>query len=132
MASRNLIFYRIVVQETQNFGDIMAKLILEDIKKTLGLLTDNLGFDLDLLIFLNSSKVNLVQLGVTEMQIDIDEKTEWPTFVNSLVGDLTKHYLNAKARQLFDPVASETIANTIDAAIIELEGRLMHEIEETP
>ncbi len=131
MAQRNLIFYRIVVQEIQNFGDIMGKLILENIKTTLGLLTDNLGFDLDLLIFLNSSKVNLVQLGVTEMEIDIDEKTEWPTFTNFLVGDLVKHYLNAKARQLFDPSASETIASTIDDSIIELEARLMHELEET-
>lgn len=110
----------------------MAKLILEDVKKTLGLLTDNLGFDLDLLIFLNSSKVTLVQLGVIEMEIDIDEETEWPTFANPLVGDLVKHYLNAKARQLFDPMASETIADTIDASITELEGRLMHELEETP
>lgn len=129
---RNSKFYRIVVQETQNFGDIMAKLILEDIKTTLGLLPDNLGFDLELLIFVNSSKVNLVQLGVTEMEIIIDETTEWPAFTNSLVGDLTKHYINLKARQTFDPIASETIAKTINGAVTELEGRLLHELEETP
>lgn len=105
--------------------------ILEDMKTTLGLLPDNLGFNLDLLIFINSSKVNLVQLGVTEMDIDIDEETDWPAFTNSLVGDLTKHYINLKARQTFDPIASETIAKTVVFSITELEGRLMHELEET-
>jgi hypothetical protein len=109
----------------------MAKTILEDIKTTLGLLPDNLGFDLELLIFVNSAKVNLVQLGVTEMEIDIDEATQWPEFTSSLVGDLSRHYINLKARQTFDPVASETIAKTINVSVTELEGRLLHEIEET-
>lgn len=109
----------------------MAQTILEDIKTTLGLLPDNLGFNLELLIFVNSSKVNLVQLGVTEMEIDITEDTEWPVFVNSLVGDLAKHYINLKARQTFDPIASETIAKTVSGAVTELEGRLLHELEET-
>lgn len=108
----------------------MANLILGDIKATLGLLPDNLGFDLDLLIFLNSAKVSLVQLGVIEMEITIDETTEWPIFTNSTVGDLAKHYLNAKARQTFDPIASETIAKTISFSVSELEGRILHEIEE--
>jgi hypothetical protein len=110
----------------------MATTILEDIKTTLGLLPDNLGFDLDLLIFVNSAKVNLVQLGVTEMNIIIDEQTQWPAFTNSAVGDLTKHYINAKARQMFDPIASETIAKTINTSVVELEGRLLHELEENP
>lgn len=108
----------------------MASTILEDIKISLGVMPDNLGFDLELLIFLNSIKVNLVQLGVTEMDIDIDETIGWPTFTNDTVAALTKHYILVKARQAFDPTASETIAKTFDKSVIELEGRLAHEVEE--
>jgi hypothetical protein len=110
----------------------MANIILEDLKTTLGLLPDNLGFDLELLIFVNSAKTNLVQLGVTEMDIDIDESTPWPSITNGRVGDLVKHYLNVKARQTFDPIASETIARTVTASVVEVEGRLLHELAENP
>jgi hypothetical protein len=109
----------------------MANTILEDIKISLGVMPDNLGFDLELLIFLNSIKVNLVQLGVTELGIDIDETTNWPTFTDDTVGGLTKHYILVKARQAFDPTASETIAKTFDKFVVELEGRLAHEVEES-
>lgn len=108
----------------------MADTILEEIKISLGVMPDNLGFNLELLIFMNSIKVNLVQLGVTEMDIDIDETTSWPIFVNDTVGGLTKHYILVKARQAFDPTASETIAKTLDKSVVELEGRLAHEVEE--
>lgn len=110
----------------------MAQTIIEDIKVALGLMPDNLGFNLELLLFVNSAKVNLVQLGVTEMDIDIDETTQWPAFTNARVGDLTKHYITVKSRQTFDPVASETIANSVGNSVMELEGRLAHEVEETP
>lgn len=108
----------------------MANTILEDIKVGLGVMPDNLGFDLELLIFLNSIKVSLVQLGVTEMEIDIDEETGWPVFTDSTVEGLTKHYILVKARQAFDPTASETIAKTFERSVVELEGRLAHEVEE--
>ena len=110
----------------------MAQIIIEEIKTALGLMPDNLGFDLELLIFVNSAKANLVQLGVTEMDIDIDETTQWPSFTKARVGDLTKHYITVKARQTFDPMASETIAKSISNSVMELEGRLAHELEETP
>ena len=132
MESWSRTLYWIVVQETQTFGDIMAQTILEDIKTALGLMPDNLGFNLELLIFVNSAKSSLIQLGVTEMEIDIDEDTQWPSFANARVGDLTKHYITVKSRQTFDPVASETIANSVNNSVIELEGRLAHELEETP
>lgn len=108
----------------------MANTILGDIKVSLGVMPDNLGFDLELIIFMNSIKVNLVQLGVIEMDIDIDESTSWPTFTNGTVGGLTQHYILVKARQAFDPTASETIAKTFETSVIELEGRLVHEVEE--
>ena len=109
----------------------MASIILEDIKVGLGIMPDNLGFNLELIIFLNSIKVSLVQLGVTEMNIDIDETTAWPSFGEATVGGLIKHYVLVKARQAFDPTASETIEKTFQNSAIQLEGRIAHEVEET-
>lgn len=108
----------------------MTTIILENVKTSLGILPDNLGFDSELLMFINSAKSSLVQLGVAELDIAIDEETEWPTFPNAIVESTSKHYIHVKTRQTFDPVASETISRTMLAAANELEGRIAHEIAE--
>ena len=104
--------------------------ILEDVKVALGILPDNLGFNSELLMYINSAKTNLVQLGVAELDILIDVATEWPTFPNESVEALSKHFINVKVRQTFDPIASATISDTISAAANEIEGRIAHEIAE--
>ncbi len=108
----------------------MTNIILENIKTTIGVLPDNLGFDSELLMFINSAKSSLVQLGLAELDIDIDETTEWPSFPNPTIQYLSKHYIQVKVRQTFDPGASETIARTLSAVVKELEGRIGHEISE--
>ena len=109
---------------------ILATIILEDIKTSLGILPDNLGFDSELLMFINSAKSSLIQLGLIELDIEIDEQTEWPIFPNRLLESLSKHYIHVKVRQTFDPTANESISRTISAAANELEGRIAHEIAE--
>lgn len=105
--------------------------ILTDIKTSLGILEDNLGFDSELLMFINSAAASLVQLGVAEMDIFIEEETEWPiTFPNDQVKFMVKHFISLKVRQTFDPVASETISNTLSSSATELEGRIAHEMAE--
>lgn len=108
----------------------MTNIILENIKTAIGVLPDNLGFDSELLMFINSAKSSLVQLGLAELDIDIDETTEWPEFPNSTIEYLSKHYIQVKVRQTFDPAASETISKTLSAVASELEGRIAHEIAE--
>ena len=105
-------------------------IILANVKTSLGILPDNLGFDSELLMFINSAKSSLVQLGVAELDIAIDEETEWPTFPNGVIESTSKHYIHVKTRQTFDPVASETISRTMLSAANELEGRIAHEIAE--
>ena len=105
-------------------------LILEDIKIGLGILPDNLGFDSELLMFTNSAKANLVQFGLTEFDIDIDESTVWPTLGSEALTSHSKFYLLIKVRQTFDPTASETIAKVIEASVVELEGRINYEVQE--
>ena len=120
----------LVFQETQSCGELMADIILEDVKTHLGVLVDNLGFDSELLMSINSAKSTAVQLGVSELDIGIDESTEWPTFPNGTVKALSQHYLYLKVKQLFDPTASETIARGVSSSVSELEGRIAHEVAE--
>jgi hypothetical protein len=104
--------------------------ILTEIKTSLGILEDNLGFDSELLMFINSAASSLVQLGVAEMNTPIEVETEWPDFPNEQVEHLAKHFISLKVRQTFDPVASETISNTFSSSLMELEGRIAHEMAE--
>ena len=108
----------------------MTTIILENVKTSAGILSDNLGFNTELLMYINSAKSSLVQLGVAEFDIPVDESTEWPNFPNDLIEDLSKHYISVKVRQTFDPVASETISRTMSATAEQLEGRIAHEVAE--
>ena len=108
----------------------MTEIILEDVKTALGIIPDNLGFDSELLIHVNSAKSILVQLGVAELDIPVGPSTEWPTFPSDLVESLTQHYMYAKVKLTFDPSASETISRTISSSVTQLEGRIAHEIAE--
>lgn len=104
--------------------------IVEDVKMALGIEPDNLGFDGELLLTINASKTILIQQGVTELDIDIDETTSWPVFNSDLVGELSKEYLVRRVRIVFDPTASETISSTMEKYVNMLEARIRHEIEE--
>jgi len=104
--------------------------IIEDVKMAMGIEPDNLAFDTELLFTINAAKTILIQQGVDELDINIDESTAWPTFNSDLVGELSKEYLARKARTIFDPTSSETIANTLDKYLAMLEARIRHEIEE--
>ena len=105
--------------------------ILNDIKPAVGVGENNLGFDDELLLHINSIKSSLVQMGLSEYElIEIEAVTDWPTLSNETLNGLVKQYFSLKARELFDPIPSETIAKTMANAIMQLEGRISHEIEE--
>lgn len=108
----------------------MADKILDTIKNGAGILQDNVGFDAELLLHINSAKSGLVQLGVTELNLAIDEETEWPVFGNDTVDGQVKLYMAVKVKSMFDPTASESINRVFANAITELEGRIAHEMEE--
>jgi len=105
-------------------------LIIEDVKKALAIEPNNLGFDGELYVNINSAKSILVQLGVTELDINIDEMTSWPVFNSDVVGEFAKHYIVLKVKSIFDPTASETIQKTLSEGITALESRIVHELDE--
>ena len=104
--------------------------ILTDIKTSLGIGIDNLGFDHELLLFINSTRASLVQIGVSDLEeITITTSTEWPIFQSLALQDNAKHYFLIKVKQAFDPIANAAIGTALDSQAIILEGRIAHEVE---
>lgn len=110
----------------------MVNIIIDDIKNSFGIQQNNLGFDEELLGFINSASSNLVQLGVSELDIEIEDDTRWPTFRSIQLGFLSRNYLQLKSKLSFDPTPSETIARAFASTLTELEGRIANEVEVTP
>lgn len=105
--------------------------ILSDIKVACGVIPANLGFDPELLQIINSVKSAAVQIGVTEYaSVVIDDTTEWVPLSNSTLDGMAKEYLALRTRIIFDPIASESIRNSMTETIQELEGRIGHEVDE--
>ena len=104
---------------------------MTDIKTALGIMPDNLGFDSELLLYVNSAKMQLGQLGLDSFALlDIEDTTEWPTFSTVGIGDMVKHYMVLRTKESFDPIASETIAKILSNSADILEGRIAHEVYE--
>ena len=105
-------------------------LIIEDLRGAIGIEPNNLGFDAELFPNINAVKSILVQLGVTELDITIDDTTSWPVFNSDVVGEFAKQYLILKLKRVFDPTASETIERAFKETIQEYEVRIVHELDE--
>ena len=105
-------------------------IILEDVKSSLGVDVNNLGFDSELLMYVNSVRATLVQLGVSDLELDtVTVDTEWPVFDSLVLQDTVKHYIVLRVKESFDPIANQAIAETMSSQATILEGRIAHEIE---
>lgn len=114
--------------EIQSYGDTMT--ILDDVKYGLGIIPGNDGFDNELLMYINGVGANLVQLGVVEYDIIVDEETEWPALDNQQIEALVKQYTTIKVKLIFDPSANQTITAALERSLPELEGRIKLVVEE--
>ena len=104
--------------------------ILDDVKYGLGIIPGNDGFDNELLMYINGVGANLVQLGVVEYDIIVDEETEWPALDNQQIEALVKQYTTIKVKLIFDPSANQTITAALERSLPELEGRIKLVVEE--
>jgi len=105
----------------------MSKPILEHVKDAIGIDEGNLGFNTELLSILNSTAAALVQLGLSDYAIEIDEGTEFRSSKRKSLDAHVKSYFTVVAKTVFDPTASETIASSRKDRVTELEGRISHE-----
>lgn len=109
---------------------IVDGIILDDIKKLLGLDKDYDVFDLDTLISINTVFANLQQLGVgpNEAFQLLDNTEKWSEFYAHLGMETNfaqvKSLIYMRVKLMFDPPTSSFAVESYNKQIAELEWRL--------
>lgn len=101
--------------------------ILDTIKQTIGIVPSDTSFDVDIIMYINSTLSILFQLGVDEASAlpIIDENTLWSQlFGNRTDMEIVKTYIRFKVKLMFDPPASSAALEAINRNIGELEWRI--------
>ena len=106
---------------------VSEKSILDDIKKLVGVSTEDLSFDNDIIIHINSAFMILNQLGVgpiTGFSIS-DSSKKWNDYIAEADdSEAVKTYTYLKVKIVFDPPLSTTVMEALKQTISELEWRL--------
>lgn len=99
--------------------------ILNSVKKVLGIDAADTSFDTDIIMHINSTFNILNQLGVGEDGFAISDSTsKWSDFLNDEKLNMTKSYVYAKVRKIFDPPQNSSAMQALTEAISEYEWRL--------
>jgi hypothetical protein len=104
----------------------VAQSILNSIKKVVGLTEDDLSFDLDLVMHINSVFATLTQLGVgPEDGFEIeDDAATWDDFLIDKRYNFVKSYIYLKVRTLFDPPSTSFLGDAFKEQILEYTWRI--------
>ncbi len=107
--------------------------ILDTVKQALGVESSYNGFDVNILLDINSALGNLNQLGIgpAEGFVVTDQSQTWAQFLGSSIKlETVKSYILYKVRLSFDPPSNSFLVDSIQKQIQELEWRLM--VQEDP
>lgn len=111
----------------------MEESILISVKKALGVHEDDMSFDLDIIMHINSVFMTLRQLGVgplTGFQVR-DVRQTWGEFLNgSTLLEAAKSYTYIQCRLVFDPPSNSSHLAALRDAAKEWEVRLCIEADE--
>lgn len=110
----------------------MEDSILLTVKKHLGIADEDTGFDLDILMDINTVFGILTQLGVGPVEgysIDDDTST-WSDYLqdNKLL-EMVKTYMYLKVRMIFDTPTSGSMNSAHEQLIAELESRISYMVD---
>lgn len=107
--------------------------ILDTIKKLLGIDPDDINFDTDIKVHINSSILSLSQMGIGPPNGFIVQSKDdlWNEFIGSSTINLegVKSYMYLKTKLLFDPPQNSTTIDAFNKSISELEFRMMLAVE---
>lgn len=104
---------------------MIDSIILNDIKKMLGVSESVNEFDLDIRSKVNSSFFTLYQLGVgLDEPIQIDKSTRWDEIVTTVPKEIIREYIYLKVKMVFDPPGSSFVIDATKDRISELEFRM--------
>lgn len=106
--------------------------ILNTIKLALGVEADYNGFDVNIIMDINTALSNLRQIGVGPVDgfVIKGENETWQNFLGvSIQLEEVKSYILHKVRLSFDPPSSSYLLDSIQRQIQELEWRLMVQVD---
>jgi len=101
--------------------------ILNSTKQILGQGADDHGFDVDIVMHINSvfSILNQLGIGPVEGLFITDATTEWSAFLaDDVLLNATKTYVYLRVRMLFDPPTTSYHITAMEKQIAEIEWRL--------
>lgn len=101
------------------------QIILNDVKRMLGIQEETTEFDLDVASHVNSAFFTLNELGIgPTTPFYIDTTTVWSSFTTSIPKQVVLDYLFLKTKMVFDPPASSSVIEAYKDRISELEFRM--------
>ena len=110
----------------------MESSILNTIKSMLlGSGMDVTDFDTDLIVLINSTLSNMIQLGVSDKQFRITGPSEtWDQLItNENILASVKEYIYIRAKLLFDPPTSSIVMEAYKEILKEDEWRITNELD---
>lgn len=110
----------------------MENSILNTIKSMLlGSGMDVTDFDTDLIVLINSTLSNMIQLGVSDKQFRITGPSEtWDQLItNENILASVKEYIYIRAKLLFDPPTSSIVMEAYKEILKEDEWRITNELD---
>lgn len=111
--------------------------ILNTVKRSLDIATDDNSFDTALLLHINTVFSDLYQLGLGAYgsdEIEINDETDtWADAIGAQKNlNMIKSYVALRVRLIFDPPAAGFTTNSFQAQIDKMEWRIRYASESTP
>lgn len=102
--------------------------ILEDTKKAIGVIPGYDVFDDQILIHINTARMDLAQLG-PKCSVNIEKDTGWHVFDQIDDEAAIKSYIALKVKMFFDPPGNSFLVTAYQKLIEEAAWRLIYQTE---
>ena len=105
--------------------------ILEDTKKALGIVPGYEAFDDQILMHINTARMDLAQVGA-KCNTPIEKTTGWDVFDSIDDVSAIKSYIAMKVRLIFDPPSNSFVVTSYQKLIEEAAWRIVFQTEQKP
>lgn len=102
--------------------------ILDDTKKALGIVPGYDAFDDQILMHINTARMELTQIGAKCSDV-IEKDTGWDVFAEIEDQSAIKSYIAMKVRLIFDPPSNSFVVTSYQKLIEEAAWRIIYQSE---
>lgn len=105
--------------------------ILDSVKKMLGIEKEYTHFDPDVIIHINTTFMNLQQIGVGPKNgfSITDSSSKWVDYIVEESLEAVKTFIYLKVRLIFDPPTNAFLVDAMERQVKEIEWRLNVQVE---